>query len=176
MTRILQNFEHEVTELYKAYRMANFSLHNMKTTYYHYREQNPEISSFAIKDLELGNELDFDENEVSKNNEDGTYQRVIAGNTIAMFYNIWEDKYRAEIANRVSKEKNDIKSDFFQELSYIRHSITHNSFRPTSKLDELNKLSFIGNSTILRLSRFEVEKIKDYLLTEIETLKKMYCS
>jgi hypothetical protein len=93
-----------------------------------------------------------------------------------MFYNIWEDKYRIEIANKILLSKNEIQSDFFKELNYIRQSITHKSFNPSSKLDKLDKLSFVGNSTILKLSSLEVEKVKELLLVEIERLRKLYCS
>lgn len=174
MSEIFQNFEDEITELFKAYRMAHFSLYNMENTFYKFKNEHHQIETFTIKDNEM--ELVFNEEEIAKNRENGNYQRIIAGNTLTMFYNIWEDKFRLEIANRISLSKNDIKSDFFKELNYIRQSITHNSFNPSSKLDKLDKLSFIGNSTILKLSSFEVQKIKELLVSEIERLKCEYCS
>jgi hypothetical protein len=176
MTHILQNFENEITELFKAYRMAHFSLYNMEKTYYDYKERNPQIETFTIKDLDFDSELEFNEEERNKNRQNGNYQRIVAGNTLAMFYNIWEDKYRIEIANKILLSKNEIQSDFFKELNYIRQSITHKSFNPSSKLDKLDKLSFVGNSTILKLSSLEVEKVKELLLVEIERLRKLYCS
>lgn len=176
MIEILQNFENEITELFKAYRMAHFSLYNMEKTFYDYKEENPQIETFTIKDLDFDSELDFNEEEINKNRQNGNYQRIIAGNTIAMFYNIWEDKYRVEIANKISVSKNEIKSDFFQELNYIRQTITHKSFSPSSKLDKLEKLSFVGNSTILKLSSLEVQKVKELLLIEIDKLSKLYSS
>ncbi len=156
--------------------MAHFSLYNMEKTFYDYKEKNPQIKSFTIKDLDFDSELDFTDEEINKNRQNGNYQRIIAGNTLAMFYNIWEDKYRVEIANKVSLNKNEIKSDFFKELNYVRQSITHNSYNPSVKLDKLDKLSFIGNSMILKLSSLEVEKVKELLLSEIERLKNLYCS
>lgn len=176
MTQIIQNLENEITELFKAYRMAHFSLYNMEETYYNHKERNPQIETFIIKDLDFDSELEFNEGEINKNRQNGSYQRIIAGNTLAMFYNIWEDKYRIEIANKISLNKNEIQSDFFKELNFIRQSITHNSFNPGSKLDKLDKLSFVGNSTILKLSSLEVEKVKVLLLIEIERLRKLYCN
>jgi hypothetical protein len=176
MTHILQNFENEITELFKAYRMAHFSLYNMEKTYYDYKEENPQIETFTIKDLDFDSKLDFNEEEINKNRQNGNYQRIIAGNTLAMFYNIWEDKYRIEIANKISIDKNEIKSDFFKELNYIRQSITHKSFNPSSKLNKLDKLSFVGNSTILKLSSLEVQKVKELVIIEINRLRNLYCS
>jgi hypothetical protein len=172
MREIFQNFEDEITELFKAYRMAHFSLYNMEKTFYEFKSEHQQIETFTIKDNEI--EVEFYEDEIGKNRENGNYQRIIAGNTLAMFYNIWEDKFRLEIANSVSLSKNEIRSDFFKELNYIRQSITHNSFNPSSKLDKLDKLSFMGNSTILKLSSFEVQKIKELLVSEIERLKCKY--
>jgi hypothetical protein len=174
MTQILQNFKNEITELFKAYRMAHFSLYNMEKTFYDFKEHHPQIEIFVIKDLDFENEVNFDEEEINKNRGNGNYQRIIAGNTIAMFYNIWEDKYRIEIANKISLSKNEIKSDFFKELNFIRQSITHNSFNPCSKLNKLDKLAFVGNSSILKLSSLEVQKIKEFLLIEIDRLNNIY--
>lgn len=174
MTHILQNFENEITELFKAYRMAHFSLHYMADTFDKFKMENPQINTFTIRHLD--SEIDFGEEEINKNIENGTYQRIIAGNTLAMFYNIWEDKYRLEIAKKKSLEKNEVESDFFKELNYIRQSITHKNFNPSSKLDRLDKLSFVGNSKIFRLSIFEVEKIKELLIIEIRRLRNLYCS
>lgn len=173
MKKIFENFEDEITELFKAYRMAHFSLYNMESTFYEFKSKH-QIETFTIKDNKI--EIHFSEEEISKNREDGNYQRIIAGNTLTMFYNIWEDKFRLQIANRASLNKNEIKSDFFKELNYIRQSITHNSFNPISKLDKLDELSFIGNSTILKLSSIEVQKVKELLVNEIERLKLKYCS
>ena len=173
MKKIFENFEDEITELFKAYRMAHFSLYNMESTFYEFKSKH-QIETFTIKDNKI--EIHFSEEEICKNREDGNYQRIIAGNTLTMFYNLWEDKFRLQIANCASLNKNEIKSEFFKELNYIRQSITHNSFNPISKLDKLDELSFIGNSTILRLSSIEVQKVKELLVNEIERLKLKYCS
>ena len=153
--------------------MAHFSLYNMENTFYEFKSKHKQIETFIIKDNEI--EINFNAEEIAKNRENGDYQRIIAGNTLTMFYNIWEDKYRLEIATRISLSKNEIISNFFKELNYIRQSITHNSFKPISKLDKLDQLSFIGNSTILKLSSFEVQKVKELLISEIERLKHLYC-
>lgn len=176
MKEIFQNFENEIIELYKAYKMAHFSLYNMESTFYDYKRNNPQINYFVIKDKDFNDEITFYEEEITKNRENGNYQRIIAGNTISMFYNIWEDKFRLEIAKMKSLNKNDIKSNIFKELNYIRQSITHNNFNPSSRLNKLEKLSFVGNSNLLKLTSLEVYKIKELLLKEIKDLKNKYCN
>ncbi|MCD9854671.1 hypothetical protein LUD75_08125 [Epilithonimonas sp. JDS] len=171
LVQILQNFEDEIIELFKAYRMAHFSLYNMKSTFYQYKECNSQLENLVLKDIDFETEVAFNEEEINKNNENGIYQRIIAGNTIAMFYNIWEDKYRVEIAKILNLNKNEIRSKFFKELNIIRQSIVHNSFNPITKLDTLEKFSFIGNSSILKLSSFEVQNVYILILREIQNLK-----
>lgn len=119
MENILQSFKEEIEELFKAYRMAHFSLYNMKRTFYNFKISNPEIENFVLEDEDFNNLVRFNEKEINKNSEGGSYQRIIAGSTIAMFFNIWEDKYRKIIAEKVGVKKDDIKSDFFAELRLI---------------------------------------------------------
>ena len=171
MIHIFNDFEYEITELFKAYRMAHFSLYNMRTTFYNFKENNPHIDNFILRDNDFDNYVRFNETEINKNSEDGLYQRIIAGNTIAMFYNIWEDKYRCTIAKKIKSEKNEIKSNLFAELNIIRQSITHNNFTAISDLNKLDKLNFVGNSMHLKLSSYEVQTIYEEILKEIEELK-----
>ena len=109
MTTILKKFEDEITNLFKAYRMAHFSIYNMKTTFYNFKCSHPNLENFILEDRDFDSEVKFNEKEIQKNSEDGLYQRIIAGNTIAMFYNIWEDKYRGIIAKNIGCKKNEIK-------------------------------------------------------------------
>lgn len=175
MTTILENFKGEIIELFKAYRMAHFSLYNMKSTFYDYKEKNPRLENLVLEDSDFKNQVKFDEAEINKNIEDGQYQRIIAGNTVAMFYNIWEDKYRNLIAKNISKQKNDIKSELFKELNLVRQSITHNNYKPIGDLNKLQILSFVGNQKILKLSSYEVQKIQELILVEIEIIGNSYC-
>lgn len=174
MKTILKDFKEEITELFKAYRMAHFSLYHMKNSFYTFKSNNPEIENFVLEDKDFDNTVRFTEAEINKNSEDGIYQRVIAGNTIAMFYNIWEDKFRLRIAKKIGLEKKQIKSSFFAELNMIRQSITHNNLTATSGLNRLDKLSFVGNSSELNLSSYEVQRIYEELLKEIDQLKIMF--
>lgn len=129
MKNKLENFQNEILELFKAYRMAHFSLYNMKNTFYDFKFKNPQIENLVLEDKDFDNVAKFNEDEINKNSENGNYQRIIARNTISMFYNIWEDKYRNQIARHFAKEKIDIKNELFKELNIIRQSITHNNYK-----------------------------------------------
>lgn len=171
MLKILEKFEDEITHLFKAYRMAHFSLYNMKTTFYNLKSTHPNLENFIVEDQDFENVLRFSEEEIQMNCEDGLYQRIIAGNTIAMFYNIWEDKYRGIIAKEIGCKKNDLKINFFGELNVIRQSITHNNYNAITDLNNLVDLNFIGNSNDLKLSSYEVQMIYEKLLSQIDKIK-----
>ena len=174
MIAILESFEDEITHLFKAYRMAHFSLYNMKNTFYNFKCTNPNLENFILEDRDFDSIVRFNEEEIQKNSEDGLYQRIIAGNTIAMFYNIWEDKYRGIIAKKIGCKKNEIRSNFFAELNVIRQSITHNNYNAITDLNNLVDLHFIGNSDYLKLSSYEVQMIYEKVLEEIGTIKNNY--
>ena len=175
MNTILQNFENEITDIYKAYRMSHFSLYLMENKFYQYQNDNPQIENFVIRDPETNEEIRFNEKEVNKNSENGLYQRILAGNTIAMFYNLWEDKYRKLIAEKINIDKTDLKNNFFGDLRYIRQSITHNNYNATSDLKKIKKLTFVYENNFLKLTSIEVEKIYNELKLETESLQNLYC-
>ena len=173
MISLVKDFKTDITELFKAYKMAHFSLYNMQQTFYNFKADNPEIENFVIEDRDFESSLRFNKYEIEKNSEDGLYQKIIAGNTISMFYNIWEDKYRGLIAKNFNVKKNDIKNTLFWELNLIRQCITHNNYNPVSDLKKLNLLNFIGDSNSLKLSSHEVQKLYDLIMTEITKLSLM---
>lgn len=162
--------------MYKAYRMSHFSLYLMENKFYKFKDSNPQIEDFVIQNPDTDEEVRFTEEEVNKNSENGLYQRILAGNTIAMFYNLWDDKYRKLIANNLKVEKNDIQNDFFGELRLIRQSITHNNYNAISDLKKLKITSFIYEANFLLLTSLEVEKIYNGIKLQITEFKNLYCS
>ncbi|UFK96968.1 hypothetical protein [Kaistella faecalis] len=173
MIDILNNFDNEITDIYKAYRMSHFSLYLMENKFYEYKEFNPQIANFLIQESDTGEEIRFTEEEVNKNSENGLYQRIIAGNTIAMFYNLWEDKYRKLIADELKVEKGDILVDFFGDLRLIRASITHNNYNAISDLKKLKVITFMYDGCLLKLTSFEVEKLYNELRIQIRKFDKL---
>lgn len=162
--------------MYKAYRMSHFSLYLMENKFYENQNENPQIENFVIKDPVTNEEIKFTEKEVNKNSENGLYQRILAGNTVAMFYNLWEDKYRKLIAEKINIDRNDLKNDFFGDLRYIRQSITHNNYNAISDLKKLKKLNFVYENNFLKLTSIEIEKIYNELKLETKSLQNLYGS
>jgi len=60
---------------------------------------------------------------------------------IAIFQ-YWEDYYRGEIAKAIEIEKNDLKSDIFDDLRLIRNSIVHHR---GIALKEIEKCTVLNN-------------------------------
>jgi len=65
------------------------------------------------------------------------------GNACAvMIYQLWEDEYRKRIAICFNKQKNEIKSDLFGELRYVRQGIIHKMGEKTSNFEKIKIISF----------------------------------
>ena len=75
MKHILQNFEHDITELLTAYKMAHFSLHYMADTFDNFKKENPQINTFIIR--HLNSEINFGEEEINKNIEKKKIHRFL---------------------------------------------------------------------------------------------------
>lgn len=98
---------------------------------------------------------------------------MISGNTIVMFYQIWEDKFRKQIADKLSINKNDVKSFIFSDLNRIRQSILHNNYKP---IDDLKKLTILNYNTSesLKFSSKEISVIYHLIIEEIIRFENEY--
>lgn len=166
----IENFRIEIENIYKAYRFSNAGLYNYKRLIKDDITKNP--GNFHIVDEECEIEIKFTEEELEEANHLGFYQKIIAGNTIAMIYNLWEDKYRPKFAKYLNyEETKDLKNDFFGELGKIRHAIVHTNYSYTSKLKNLQILkSFIVNKQLI-LSLFEVDYVYKQALKALEEIE-----
>lgn len=170
MKNIIEEFRNELINHYKAFRFSHYALHNLGDVYKDWKSNHPELKNFVIEDQDFNITIRFNEAEISETEEKGLYQRILAGSTIATFYNIWKDKYRKKIAEEKGVEKNDIKIELFYELNKIRQAVIHNNFNKTSKLKDLELLSFILIDNTFKLGSSEVEKIYQLLLLELDSL------
>ena len=172
MEKLLSQFLLDTEELYKSYRLQHFSLKLMWSTYYDYKNENPQITNFKIFDKDLDETISFTEGNIEESAEYGKYQEILSATTVVMFYQLWDDYYRVAIAKRYSCSKNEINSDLFAELNKVRRAIIHNQFNPkecAGKLDILNFL--ISENKNFLLSSLEVRQIYNLIKKEIGRLK-----
>lgn len=167
----IEQFKTEIYDIYKAYRFSHFGLYHLRNVYLANKEQN-NIESLRIKDPQFNIDLRFNEDDVEQAREDGFYQKIMAGNTIAMIYNLWEDKYRSIFAkiNGLNSKKA-VQNDFFGDLNLIRQSITHNHFNRTSAIDRLKVLGSLFPNNEYELNSTTIEVIYIEALSMLDNLK-----
>ncbi|PIF46492.1 hypothetical protein CLU96_3530 [Chryseobacterium sp. 52] len=167
----IEQFKTEIYDIYKAYRFSHFGLYNLRGTFNDYEENN-DIENFKIVDKECDIEIKFTKQDMQEAKEHGFYQKIMAGNTIAMIYNLWEDRYREIFSkNKGLKNKKELQNDFFGDLNLIRQSITHNHYKRTSEINKLKMLSFLFPEDMFILDSFTVHEIYSLTLKNLDALK-----
>lgn len=175
MKELLNDFKLEIKEIYKCYRISHFSMYLTKQNYSLNKELENQIQNFKIIDEDLNEEISFTENNILVEiSENGKYQNMISGNTIVMFYQLWEDKFRKQIADKLSVEKNDVKSFIFSDLNILRQSIIHNNYKPIKEFKKISMLNF-NMSDSLKLSSKDVSIIYHSIIQEINKFEIEYC-
>ncbi|SMP16396.1 hypothetical protein [Chryseobacterium profundimaris] len=174
ITEHIEKFKYAIHDLYKAYKFTHFSLYHLRD-FYHKNKLDENINSFTIEDLAFEIKIEYTEHEIEQAREDGYYQRILAGNTIALIYNLWEDEFRFKISKCLGYSgtgRDKIMNDFFGDLGKIRHSITHNRFNRTSNIDNLVKLHYLFRDNTFILDSITVHEIIEKTLLELEIIKK----
>ena len=173
MKEFYQTMRNEFEELYKSYRMNHFSMLFMHDKYYQVKREN-EINQFEIYDQILEERVTYSEKDLDDCKEHGKYQIILAGTTITSIYQLWEDRFRSEIAKQTKLEKNAIKSDFFGDLRIVRQAIVHNNSQPISDLKNLKTLEFLGDENKLNLSSAAMNQVYLCLSKEIDRLEYVF--
>lgn len=141
-----------------------------KSIYFKFKGTHNQINNFKIEDKELNEIIQFTESNIENDiSEYGKYQKISGGLVLVMFYQLWEDKYRKAIADKLNIKKDDLKSDLFGDLRRLRQSIVHNHFHPISELKKVKILNFmIFKDLELNLSSTEISKLYFQLIQEID--------
>lgn len=166
----IEQFKTELHDVYKAYRFSHLGLYHMYETIKKMKAQN-NLENFRIQDQELDVDILFSDEEIHKASEYGFYQKIIAGNTISMFYNLWEDNYRSIFAQIQKIKPTDIRNDFFGDLGKIRNSITHKHYQRSSEINKLKVLQHLFPDNKFDLTSYEVHTIYKTALNVLEALK-----
>ncbi|MGO4912533.1 hypothetical protein [Leeuwenhoekiella sp. W20_SRS_FM14] len=173
MKNVFEGMRNEFSDIYKNYRIGHFSMTVMKDIYYKNMDVN-KIDSFTIRDESLNETIGFTTTDIEGCSENGKYQRILAGTTLAVIYQLWEEKFRTAIANEYQLKKNDIISDFFGDLRLIRQAVIHNNFQPIDDLNKIKLLHFLGNKEQLNLTSLELSKTNFLLNKEIDRLDMLH--
>ncbi|MCW3170665.1 hypothetical protein OMO38_19215 [Chryseobacterium sp. 09-1422] len=167
----IEIFKTEIHNIYKAYRFSHFGLYNLRSVFNDYKKKN-KIENFKIVDQECNIEIKFSELDMEEAKEHGFYQMIMAGNTIVMIYNLWEDNYRTIFAKCLGyTNKTDLKNNLFGDLGKIRNAIVHNHYKRTSDIDKLEILGFLFPNDRFILDSFAVHDIYVNALKALELMK-----
>ena len=81
-----------------------------KSIYFKFKGTHNQINNFKIEDKELNEIIQFTESNIENDiSEYGKYQKISGGLVLVMFYQLWEDKYRKAIADKLNIKKDDLK-------------------------------------------------------------------
>ncbi|GEM_PF-2918947 len=167
----IEIFKTEIHNIYKAYRFSHFGLYNLRSVFNDYKKKN-NIENFKIVDQECNIEIKFSELDMEEAKEHGFYQMIMAGSTIVMIYNLWEDNYRGIFAKCLGHQnKNDFKNSLFGDLGKIRNAIIHNNYKRTSDIDKLEILKSLFPNNEFILDSFTVHSIYINALKTLELMK-----
>lgn len=109
---------------------------------------------------------------IQRNTDGGDNYKNIANLCIVMIYQLWEVRYRAELAEIIGIQKSQLTSDTFGDLRIIRNAIIHNNSNRTSDFAKLKIFTFpISNE--LNFSGEDIELIINEVKTEIKKLFKI---
>ena len=104
--------------------------------------------------------------------EGGRNVRLHRNGIIALTYALWEDNYRATIANECGlSSKDELVSDVFQDLNKYRQAILHRG----GKLDrEPAQLGFFGKGDVVAFTKDQMHELFAELIEELNRIGEEY--
>ncbi|MCY4355265.1 MAG: hypothetical protein OXC09_10870 [Truepera sp.] len=104
--------------------------------------------------------------------KEGPYFQLLRKSAIALAYAMWEDQYRGKIAQECGMaDKNEIKSDVFQDLNTYRQAILHRS----GKLGREPKVvRFFNKGDTVSFTVDHMEELFSSLIDELNRIGKTY--
>lgn len=115
----------------------------------------------------------------SRNLPQGRNHILIANLCLVTIYQYWEDYYRASIAKCLDIEKNNIKVPLFNDIRFLRDSITHHQGIAISRVDRCEILEWFKEGEPIRITKDMFEQMIDEIincLDKIETNPKQFIS
>jgi hypothetical protein len=101
---------------------------------------------------------------------DGTNLRIIGNMCLVMIYQYWEDRYREEIAVSKGVTKEELSSDLFGDIRYLRNSIVHNNGRAISEVDRCKLLKWFKEGEEIVIDVEKMDYLIELIKSEVSTL------
>ena len=131
----LEKFRQMCKRHYFAYTHASLGLRELYTRYEIFFADSPQNSMMWIGSKDPNDPKEMRGNStigcmpqtelLSCLQKDGEFQDLLAKSFIVSIYHVWDDAYRAEIANTLSISKNDVECPLMGDLRLVRNLIVH---------------------------------------------------
>jgi len=103
---------------------------------------------------------------------DGPISQVIAHGILSWIYFAWENRFRKNIANELSVQKDDVMSDLMGDIKLLRDKIAHNFAFLDKDLKKLKVINWLKPGHIILRTK-DMNKIQSLInKMEVHVLKK----
>ena len=106
-------------------------------------------------------------NVIERNMPGGANWVFLAQLCIVSTYQFWEDHYRHRIAEALTKRKNDIAIDAFNELRHLRRAIVHNRGKATAEVAQNKELPSFPEGEQIRLDSEAMQRVIQTLQRQV---------
>lgn len=106
----------------------------------------------------------------ARNREDGANCRTVSRVLIITIYQFWEDHYRHQFAKAVDKASNEIQSDFFGDVRYLRNDIVHHRNHASERVMKCKLLKYFQPGEEIYLNKEQVMEVMVKLRSALDDL------
>ena len=138
-----------------------------------FKESKPELATIEYLDSTLfiygkGNPNKPDavelhrctQGQYKERNSQGGLNFLFIGNmSLVSIYQFWEDHFRAEVANYLDMDKNDLKESIMGDIRNLRRSIVHHSGIALPEVERCEILRWFHEGDVVYLDKEKFEKI-----------------
>lgn len=123
----------------------------------------------SISDSYTLHECSQDEYKI-RNKRNGSNFVIQANLCLTQIYSYWEDHFREKIADCVGINKDEITSDIFGDISYLRQSIIHNQAIAIRKISKCKIIKWFKTGDKIQMDEYMFEHIISLVKHEIDIL------
>jgi hypothetical protein len=113
-----------------------------------------------------------------RNSSGGNNYKTIGNLCVVQIYQFWEDCFRSKIASKLFCKKDQLKSEVFGDLNFLRRSIIHNQAIADKDISKCKIFKWFKEGEEIKFTEKQIEKIirrikieldgYNFLITEIE--------
>ena len=177
--RALFDLHDEVLDMYAHHEETCTALHHWGEILkgFHRGPKNPDSKYFFGKDKATAQDAKFQYSKnidalIADSSRNGVHASIVRRSVITLTYAIWEDQYRQRIAYECDlKNRNEISSDVFHDLSRYRQAILHAGGR---LVDTPKAIKFFKKGDQVLLTHDHIYEIFSIIVEELNRIGEVY--